>query len=272
VEEARAFLRAFGAPVLADVCDLRNAEQARTFIQRVEQELGPVQVVVANAATIEVAPIETLTPDDFQAAMREIFGSAVNVTLAALPHLQARQRGTVALITSIGGRLGVPHLAPYTAAKFAEVGFGEALQAEVAKDGIRVLTVAPGLMRTGSHWHATFKGRPAEELAWFGTSAVSPLISIDADRAARRVVSAIAHGDRYLVLTPAAMLGAWMHDRAPELWSALFSVVGRLLPRAPEGRSRGDALEGRAIFASSGSWLMNRLRERTARLVERHGQ
>lgn len=272
LEQARDFLRPYGAPVLADVCDLRHAEQARTFVQRVEHELGRVDVLIANAATIEVGPIEALTPADFHATMLEIFGSAVNATLAALPSMQRRRHGTLALITSIGGRLGLPHLAPYTAAKFAQVGFAEALQAEVGKDGIRVLTVVPGLMRTGSHWHAKFKGNPERELGWFGTSAVLPLLSMDADRAAQRIVSAVAHGDRYLTLTPAAKLGAWLHDHAPQLWSALFSVVGRLLPSAPAGMAARDGLEGQVLFASSGSWLMNRLRKRTVKLVERHGQ
>jgi NAD(P)-dependent dehydrogenase (short-subunit alcohol dehydrogenase family) len=272
VEQARDFLRQFGAHLLAAECDLRDAEQTRSFIARVGRELGPVDVMIANAATIQVAPIEALTPRDFEAAMGEIFGSAVNSALAVLPQMQARGQGTVAFITSVGGRLGVPHLAPYTAAKFAEVGFAEALQSEVGKDGIRVLTVAPGLMRTGSHWHATFKGDPQRELAWFGTSAVTPLLAIDADRAARRVLSAVAHGDRYLTLTPAAKVGIWLHDRAPEAWSVLFSVIGRLLPRAPASRPLADALDGEAIFATSDSWLMNQLRKRTARLVERHGQ
>jgi short-subunit dehydrogenase len=186
--------------------------------------------------------------------------------------MQARGQGTVALISSVGGRLGVPHLAPYSAAKFAQVGFAEALQAEVGKDGLRVLTVTPGLMRTGSHWHATFKGDAERELLWFGASAVAPLLSIDADRAARKIVRGIAHGDRYLTFTPAAHLGAWLHDHLPELWSLLFSTVGRALPSPPSRRLPGRSLEGRVIFASSGSWLIERLRSWTRPLAERHGQ
>lgn len=272
LEQTRDFLRPFGAPVLADICDLRQPEQARLFVQRVESELGPIHVVIANAATIEVAPIESLTPEDFQSAMKEIFGSAVNVTLAALPAMQARGEGTVAVISSVGGRLGVPHLAPYSAAKFAQVGFAEALQAEVSKDGLRVVTVAPGLMRTGSHLHATYKGDAERELAWFGASAVAPLLSIDADVAARKIVRAIAHGDRFLTFTPAARVGIWLHDHAPELWSLLFSTIGRVLPSAPSRRSPSRSLEGGVIFANSGSWFLDRLRRWTAPLAAAHGQ
>jgi NAD(P)-dependent dehydrogenase (short-subunit alcohol dehydrogenase family) len=269
---AQEFLRPFGAPVLADVCDLRHADQARTFIQRVESELGPIQVLITNAATIEVGPIEALAAEDFQAAMSEIFGSALNATLAALPAMQARGRGTIAIISSIGGKLGVPHLAPYSAAKFAQVGFAEALQAEVGKDGLRVLTVTPGLMRTGSHLHATYKGDAERELLWFGASAVAPLLSIDADRAARKIVAAIARGDRFLTFTPAAHVGAWLHGELPELWSLLFSTIGRFLPRSPSRRLPSASLEGQVIFANSNSWLLDRLRSWTTPLAAQHGQ
>jgi NAD(P)-dependent dehydrogenase (short-subunit alcohol dehydrogenase family) len=272
LEHARDFLRPYGPPVVADLCDLRSEAQTRAFLRGVEQRLGPIDVLVANAATIQVAPIESLTPADFHDAMREIFVTALNPILAVLPSMQARRRGSLALVTSVGGRLGVPHLAPYTAAKFAQVGFAESLQAELGKDGVRVLTVAPGLMRTGSHWHATFKGNAARELSWFGASAVAPLLSIHPDRAARKIVRAIARGDRYLTFTPAARLGVWLHDHFPELWSALFSVAGRLLPRPPSSRVQGAALEGQVIFASSGSWFLDRLRRWTAPLAVRNGQ
>ena len=85
--------------------------------------------------------------------------------------MRARGEGTLAFITSIGGKIGVPHLAPYSSAKFAEVGFAQALRAEVAKDGVHVLTVVPGLMRTGSPTHAQFGGDAEKEYAWFTASA-----------------------------------------------------------------------------------------------------
>lgn len=272
LEQTRQWLAAFGQPVLADICDLRSEEQTRIFLQRVERELGPIDVLIANAATIDVGAVETLEAKEFRAAMDEIFGSALHATLAVLPSMRARGRGSIALITSIGGKLGVPHLAPYSAAKFAEVGLAEALHAEVAKDGVRVLTVAPGLMRTGSHLHATFRGNPERELLWFGASTVAPLLSIDADRAARLIVRAIEHDERYLTFTPAARLGLRLHDAAPELWAALFGVVGWMLPTSSPNRLRGEGLEGQVLMASSGSRLLDLLRRRTIPLSERHGQ
>ena len=266
------WLERFGAPVVAQVCDLRDETQTAAFIERVRRELGPIDVLVTNAATIEVAPIETLKAADFDAAMSEIFGTALHATLAVLPQMRTRGRGTIAVISSIGGKLGVPHLAPYSAAKFAEVGFAEALSAEVAKDGIHVLTVTPGLMRTGSHLHANFRGSHEREFAWFGASVVTPLVSIDADRAARYIVRAIARGDRFLTFTPAARLGAWVHDVAPELWSRLARVAGRLLPQAPRGFLAAESREGVEVMRGSASRVVNLVARASLPLAEKHNQ
>ena len=70
-----------------------------------------------------------------------------------------RRRGEARASRPIGGKISVPHLVPYSASKFALVGLSEGLRAELAKDGIAVITICPGLMRTGSPRHAIFKGR-----------------------------------------------------------------------------------------------------------------
>lgn len=268
---AQGLLAGLGAPVLAETCDLRNEQQTVAFLERVSRELGPIDVLVTNAATIDVGPIESLTPADFETAMRNIFGTAVRPTLAALPAMRKRRSGSIAIIASIGGKLGVPHLAPYSSAKFALVGFAEALQAEVGQDGVRVLTVMPGLMRTGSHLHARFHGDAERELRWFGASAMAPLLSINADRAARYIVRSIARGDRFLTFTPAARLGAWLHDAAPNLWSLLFSTLGPLLlPSAPDNSSGARA--GTELLSRSSSRWSRLLAWRTAPLALRHNQ
>jgi NAD(P)-dependent dehydrogenase (short-subunit alcohol dehydrogenase family) len=152
-------------------------------------------------------------------------------------------------------------------------GFAEALEAEVAKDGVSVLTVMPGLMRTGSHIHARFHGAAERELHWFGTSAIAPLISIDADRAARKIVTALARGDRFLTYTPAARLGAWLHDTSPNAWALLSCIVGHFLPNAPREAAPG-VHEGIEILrrTSSRSALSRFIARRTAPLSLRHNQ
>src|SRR5439155_20405206 len=143
----------------------------------IEQRLGPTDVLVNNAGIIGIGPVDHMTLDDFQKAMAGNFYSALHCTLAVLPGMRGRRRGRIVNITSIGGKVSVPHLLPYSTSKFALVGLSEGLRAELAKDGITVTTVIPGLMRTGSPRQAEVKGQVEEELAWFSTSAASPLVS-----------------------------------------------------------------------------------------------
>ena len=265
VEQVRSELERLGVRVLAEVCDLRDEEQASRFIARTEEALGPIDVLVANAATISVGPIETRSSADFDEAMRGAFYSALHPVLAVMPRMRDRKRGTIAIVTSIGGLVGVPHLAPYSAAKFATVGLAESLGAELRKDGIHVLTIVPGLMRTGAHVRATFKGDAAREYSWFAASAIAPFLSIDADVAAKRIVRAIERKKSRLVFTIPARIAARLHDLVPGAFSRFFEVAGALLPKAPE---RPIEAEGRAL-ASKGPKAVER---RTRTLAARHAQ
>jgi NAD(P)-dependent dehydrogenase (short-subunit alcohol dehydrogenase family) len=251
---------------------LRDDRSTLELFELVTRELGPIDIVVANAATLLVAPIETLTQTEFEDAMLDVFGTAARAALIALPSMQARREGTLVFITSIGARFGVPHLAPYSAAKFAEAGFAEAVGAEVAKDGVNVLTVFPGLMRTGSWIHGSFRGMPERELGWFGVGAITPLLSIDADTAAKRIVRAIIDRKRRLTFTPAARLAIAVHDYLPGLWALASAIIGRLLPRAPLNGEPVEQRRGGELLEQPSSWLLRAIGARSARLAERHGQ
>ncbi|MBX3185442.1 MAG: SDR family NAD(P)-dependent oxidoreductase [Labilithrix sp.] len=284
LEEVRAELAALGAEVYAEPCDLRNKEEVDAFVTNATDHLGPIDIVVTVAATLEVGPIETMSVRDFDDAIRAIFKTALHPALAVLPDMRARgsragrlRRGagkpTLAFVTSVGGKIGVPHLAPYSAAKFAVVGLAEALRAEVHKDGVSVLTIVPGLMRTGSWVHATFKGDADREYAWFGSSATAPFVTIDADRAAQRIVRAIARGDEELVLTAPAKLAVRVHDLMPRAFAFAMSVFARLLPRAPEPFSAGArGREGLDIERRAASPGVRYVRERGHRAATRHHQ
>jgi short-subunit dehydrogenase len=159
-----------------------------------------------------------------------MFWGGVYTTFEVLPQMRARRRGRIVNVTSIGGKVGVPHLAPYGAAKFAAVGFSEGLRAELARDGIVVTTVVPGLMRTGSHLNALFKGQHRQEFGWFSLGATLPVTAISAEGAARRIVSALAHGDSEVILSWQAQLLALAHGLFPGVTTDALSLVNRLLP------------------------------------------
>ena len=235
LEDARQRLLAQGAAdVLALPADVRDREQVEQMVETTLRHFGRIDIVVNNAGTIMVGPLETQTLADFEDTMATMYWGTVYASLAALPQMRRQGSGRIVNITSIGGKVSVPHLLSYSAAKFAAVGFSEGLRAEVAKDGIEVITVVPGLMRTGSHINAIFKGKHEQEYTWFGLGASMPLLTIEAGEAARQIVAAIMRGDAEVTLGLPAQLLAGFHGLFPGLTSDIMALVNRLLP-APDG-------------------------------------
>lgn len=239
---ARQQVEMLGAEVGAIACDITNPDDLERLISSARQQFGRVDILVNNAGIISVGPLLSQRLEDFQEAMDVMFWGTVYPTLALLPEMIGRRSGTIVNITSIGGKVSVPHLLPYGCAKFAAVGFSEGLHAEVKKFGINVLTVAPGLMRTGSHLNAYFKGKNQHEYGWFALSGTNPLFSISARRAAKQIVNAVRHRQAELIISWQAELLATAHGIAPRLVSEAMALVNRLLPDAPgqsTGKTRG---------------------------------
>ena len=111
-----------------------------------------------NAGIILVGPLESQSLASYRQAMDVNFFGALHTTLAVLPQMLARGEGAIVNIASIGGKVAFPYLLPYVASKFAMTGWSQGLRAELAGKGIRVTTVSPGIMRTGSHIQARFSG------------------------------------------------------------------------------------------------------------------
>jgi NAD(P)-dependent dehydrogenase (short-subunit alcohol dehydrogenase family) len=242
LEQARLKLSESGADVLATVCDVSDRTQVQSWISEVLEYFGQIDVLINNAGVISVGPLEHQTLADFEEALDIMFWGVVYPTLAALPHIRLQGGGRIVNVTSIGGKVAVPHLLPYCAAKFAAVGFSEGLRAEAAKQGVSVTTVVPGLMRTGSHVQALFKGQHRSEYTWFTLAGGTPLSSIDGQAAARQVVAALRKGDPEIILTWQAGLLARVHGFAPGLTSELMQLINGVLPGSGgigESRSRG---------------------------------
>lgn len=246
---AEAELRRTKAKVLAVRCDVSKRREVEEMVRTVIAHYGHIDVLINNAGTIVVGPLSAQRPEDFNEAMDVMFWGAVHTTLLVLPHMLERRQGRIANVASIGGKIAVPHLVPYSAAKFALTGFSEGITAELAADGIQVTTVVPGLMRTGSHLNAFFKGDNRAEFAWFGASASAPFLAMDAGRAAKKIVYAIRHGDAEVILGVPAKLVALAHGLAPASVVRALGMVNRVLPKAVEdgeNRHRGYESESAA--------------------------
>lgn len=245
--------RQLGGDVVTAVCDVGDADAVQGLVNDVSARLGGIDVLVNNAGQIEVAPLDALREADFDRALRVMFWGMLHASMAVLPQMRARGRGRIVNVTSIGGRLSVPHLLPYATAKFAAVGFSEGLRAELAASGVRVVTVVPGLMRTGSYLNARFRGRRDAELTWFAAGSTLPLISMDAERAARCIVDAAALGTSDVVLSLPAKLAAAFHGLFPGTTADLLGLVDRLaLPRPSSDRA---ALSGRTLAPRQPRWF-----------------
>jgi short-subunit dehydrogenase len=254
LERARASLERLAGEIVAVPCDVADRASVEALLQQVHRSLGPVDVLVNNAGVIEVGPAETMSLADYEEAMATNFWGLLYPTLAVLPEMRERGAGRIVNITSIGGKLGIPHLLPYSASKFAAVGFSQGLRAEVAADGIKVVTVVPGLMRTGSPRNAIFRGRHRAEYAWFSISDALPGLSISAENAARRIVAACRRGDAEVLFPVTARIAAIANAAAPGLTADILSLVDRLLPDAAGG-SRGRRKGAESQSRLSPSWV-----------------
>ena len=233
LERARTELEARGSgEVMTLRCDVRRRADVRAAVDMIVERWRTIDVLINNAGVIQVGPLDHMSREDFENAMATHFWGPLHLMLETVPIMRHRGFGRIVNIASIGGRIAVPHLAPYSASKFALVGLSDALRAELDPHGIRVTTVAPGLMRTGSPVNADFKGQHDEEYAWFKVSSSIPGLTIAAERAARKIVDACRYGDPSLTITPAAKAAAVANVVMPATVARAMMLVTRMLPAA----------------------------------------
>lgn len=245
-----------GERFIAGRCDLRDPNEVGALIDAIEQKLGPIDLLVNCAGTIQVGPIEHMKLDDFRDAMETNFWSAVHTTLAVYPRMQERHAGRIVNITSIAGKIAVPHLVPYSASKFALIGFSKGARAELKKDGICVTTVVPGLMRTGSPRNVDTAGKHRLEYSWFMLSDSLPGLSMDARRAARKIIRACVSGKGEVTLGLPAKIIAKADALAPNAVESLLALANEWLLPAPTSGPAEDAPK-RKGYESETTWTMN---------------
>ena len=260
-----------GGKVLTVECDLLDAGQIQSAVRKIIDHFGKIDVLINNAGIIEVGPLEHMTPEDFERAMRLHFWAPFALISQIVPEMRIWGGGRIVNISSVGGKVAVPHLAPYSASKFALTGLSDALRAELARDNIYVTTVAPGMMRTGSHVNARFRGKHDSEFAWFAASAGAPLLSMNADRAARKILAACRRGQPSLTITFAARVQIVANALFPNLTGYAMQLVNRFLPESSpaEGNLSRAGCEVRRLIPD---WLTRAADKATARHNEAKGK
>jgi NAD(P)-dependent dehydrogenase (short-subunit alcohol dehydrogenase family) len=235
---------------VAITCDVTHREDAEKAVAQAEATIGPIDILINNAGTICVGPFETMTAEDFQQALDTHLWAPLYMTWAVLPSMRERRAGEgggrgsgrIVNISSIGGKIPVPHLAPYCASKFALTGLSQCMRTELAKDNIFVTTVCPGLMRTGSPRQVGVKGRYQQEYAWFILGDSLPGISMNVQRAASQIIDATLHGDPDITLSLPAKIATRLHALAPELTAHLLRLQNAVLPAPPANWDSGEGV------------------------------
>src|SRR5438876_9012010 len=250
---AQADLTARGGKILTVECDLLDRDQIQVAVRKVIDHFDRIDILINNAGIIEVGPLDHMSREDYERAMRLHFWAPYELVSQIVPEMRLWGGGRIVNISSIGGKVALPHFAPYGASKFALTGFSDAIRAELARDNIHVTTVAPGLMRTGSHVNAQFKGKHDDEFAWFAASAGAPLISMNADRAARKILAACRRGQPSLTLTFAARKIVLGNALFPNLTGYLMKFVNRLLP-GTGGEQGNESRAGSEVPRRTPGW------------------
>jgi len=249
LDDAAGELHKAGATgVFAIPTDVSDRGQAEALIARAVEHFGRIDVLVNNAGTMIVGPHDTLTVEDYERVMATNFWGEVYPTLAAIPHMRRQGSGRIANVISVGGRVAIPHMLPYSASKFALTGFSEGLRPELVKDNIYLTAVYPGTIRTGAHPHVEVKGDHEAEYSWFALSDTIPGLATSAESCARWLWHAVLHGDPEVIVGLNARMAIGFHNLFPEWNLEVQALVDRVLPRSPGGPSptvRGSEIRGK---------------------------
>ena len=244
---ARQQLLALGAAeadVLILTQDITNADEVAAMVREIEAKLGPVEVLINNAGIITAGPLGNMEHRDFEESMNTHFWAPLNLMQAVLPAMRRRGEGRIVNVASLGGKVAIPHMAPYSASKFALVGLSEGFRTELKQHGIRVTTVCPGLLRTGSAGHAEVKGQQKKEFAWFSIADALPGFSMDAEQAARQIWNAVRRGDGEIILSLPAKLLSTLHGLLPGTTTDLLGWMNRALPATGESAAANERRRG----------------------------
>lgn len=152
----------YGNAVRVAALDVTDPASTQAAVHAAEQAFGGLDVLVNNAGYGNVNSVEDTALEDFRRQIEtNLFGTII-VTKAAIPLLRRQRSGHIIQFSSVGGRIGAPGRAPYSAAKWGVEGFSEVLAREMSLIGVNVTIVEPGGFRTDFAGSSTVleEGRP----------------------------------------------------------------------------------------------------------------
>jgi short-subunit dehydrogenase len=223
------------------VTDVTNPEELARAFRAAYSRHQRIDVLINNAGAVAAAPFESTDPEDYEAQLRLHLHAVISATRLILPYFRQSGGGRILNISSLGGKMPLPHMSSYATSKFALAGFSASVATELRADNISVTTAYPGLMRTGSPIQGVFKGDAEKEFGWFIAGDVSPFVSVPAEQAARRVLEATRRGDSEVIVSLAAKAGVLLYQHFPETYTACAGIAAGLMPNAQNSAHRTGA-------------------------------
>lgn len=236
---------------MAIPCDITKREEVQELIRKIRQKTGSVDILINNAGITKTGPVEMMSKADFEETMDTHFWGPFYLMDEVLPDMKRKKQGHIVNIASIGSKVSFPHLLPYNTSKYALAGLSEGLTAELKKYNIHLTTVYPGFMRTGSPRNIDVKGQYRKEYSWFKVSDSLPFISMNAEKAADKIIEAMREKKRTIMLSLPVKIASAIHGIAPEFTIASFNMIDFLLPRRDGGYSSRKGYESKSKISES---------------------
>ena len=229
LEALAAEIQKTGRRAAVIACDVSRNGDLERAAGEARAAFGKIDVVVANAGFGVVGPLDTLSLEDYRRQLETNLFGVLRTVYATLEDLK-RTRGRLVLVGSVSGHLGVPGSTAYTMSKFAVRGLAQSLGHELAAYGVAVTLISPGFVESELA-QVDNRGvyRPAAR-----RRPIPRLIVMSAERAARRIVTAVARRRRETVITGFGKVAVFLQRHVPWLVAAgisRFAIKGRREPR-----------------------------------------
>lgn len=148
LEQTVKLVESEGRRCLAVPLDVRDADQVDAAVAQTVEELGRLDIAVANAGVVSTGPLRDVTDANWDEVIGTNLTGVFNTLRAVIPVMQEQRFGRIVVTSSLAGRMGIPDLAPYVASKWGVIGLAKSAALETARDGITVNVVCPTTVQT----------------------------------------------------------------------------------------------------------------------------
>ncbi len=211
-------IRAAGGTAVAFPGDVADQQYRQQLIQRCEQDLGGLDILINNAGIGAMGRFDEATPERMRHIFEVNFFALAELIRISLPMLKRGNDPVIVNISSVLGHRGAPLKSEYSASKFAVHGFSDSIRAELSSDGVEVLLVSPSTTDS-EFFDASIEDQTDKD--WKKRGAMSPEI------VASKTIRAIRKRRHEIILTFGGRILVWLDRLIPGLANRLMAKFGQ---------------------------------------------